>query len=517
MFNPRLEMKGVVFIMVLIFGLSASSDASDVREPAVAGSWYPATENALKEQVNTMLNRAENPGIKGRVIGLVAPHAGYVYSGQVAASAYKILENMEFDRVILFGNAHRVGFNGAAIDNSSHYRSPLGDIPVDSAFIEDLLQGVEDVRKDIRPHLPEHSLEAQIPFLQRTLKPGFKIVPILFGHHSDRALDTLCARIARLSKGKSVLLIASTDLTHFPGYEDSCRIDKKLLTAIAAMDIGEMDRIEREEMSKGTRNLDCVICGGTATRAVINISRSLGADRGVVLAQANSGDASFGDRKRVVGYGAVAFYHSETLETTPTGNETSRTGKYSISEQKYLLGLSRHILETYVREGVTPKMDHIPEGFKENRGAFVTLKIQGHLRGCIGYIMPDFPCIEAIIENTVSACSRDPRFPPVTEKDLENIDIEISVLTPPARVDSAEDIIVGRHGIVLKKGYHRSVFLPQVAPEQGWDRETTLRHLSRKAGLGPEDWRKNTQFEVFEAQVFGENELGRQTFTRDIQ
>jgi len=169
-------------------------------------------------------------------------------------------------------------------------------------------------------------------------------------------------------------------------------------------------------------------------------------------------------------------------------------------------------LESYIRTGARPKIQSAPAMFEEKRGAFVTLKIDGRLRGCIGYILPEYPCLESVIDNTISACARDPRFPPVKNKELDQIDIEISILTPPEPIPSKDEIEIGKHGVILKKGYHRAVFLPQVAEEQNWGVEETLTHLSMKAGLGPDGWKNGADFEVFEAQVFGELDLGRQNY-----
>jgi AmmeMemoRadiSam system protein A len=248
----------------------------------------------------------------------------------------------------------------------------------------------------------------------------------------------------------------------------------------------------------------------------MEIVKTLGADKGIVLKRANSGDI-FGDHHRVVGYGAVAFYKSGREDKEENGSISSGADKpesdlLTINEQKRLLGISRYVLEYYVKNGKTPRIEIQDERFKVKRGVFVTLKIRDQLRGCIGYILPRIALLDAVVENTVNACAKDPRFRPVTSRELDEIDIEISVLTPPSKVSSYHDIVVGKHGIILKKGFYQAVFLPQVATEQGWDLETTLTHLSLKAGMRSDGWKTGAEFEVFEAQVFGEKELGRQIY-----
>ncbi len=515
----RLLWKGVAWIMAgFCFGCSGEMSYADVRKPAIAGTWYPDRMDKLGTDIDHYLQEAPHPELPGEIVGVVVPHAGYQYSGIVAASAYQAIRGKSYDVVVLIGCAHRVGFQGAALDAVDAYHTPFGDVPVDTEFINRIAALPFYVVKNRRPHDPEHSLEAQIPFLQRVLKPGFKIVPILFGREPGTAYKYLVENIPLLLKGKTALIIASTDLTHFPNYDDSCRIDQRTVEIIASMDQSGLDRIEREEMKKFVPSLDCVLCAPEATKAVIELSRSLGADKGIVMHRANSGDAVIGDKHRVVGYGAVAFCRSNshsqsTTQTEEKHSEESMMGdRLTIDQEKYLLGLSRYVLASYVKTGKTPSITSPDNILDKKRGAFVTLKMHGELRGCIGTIMPVDPCYKTVISNTINACSQDPRFRPVTSAELDQIDIEISVLSTPLPVSSYREIIIGKHGIVLKKGHNKSVFLPQVAPEQGWTLEETLRHLALKAGLSADGWKSGASFDVFEAQVFGELERGRQPF-----
>ncbi|MBN1355841.1 AmmeMemoRadiSam system protein B [bacterium] len=508
-------LKGVAVMMAsMLTGWFGSAGSAQVRSPAVAGTWYPDDAEKLAETVDQYLLQAENPEIQGDVVGLVAPHAGFVYSGPVAAHSYKLVQGRHFDTVVLLGNAHRVGFRGAALDGAMRYRTPLGEVPVDIDFVKALASPRQNVSIDSHPHLQEHSLEAQIPFLQRTLAGRFKIVPVLFGVQPGEAYDHIVKRIGELTEGKSVLFVASTDLTHFPSYGESVRIDQATVEAIAAMEPAKIRQIERKELSAGIPGLDCVLCGDTAVFALIDLARNKGADHGVVLNRANSGDVPFGDRGRVVGYGAVAFFDRDGADPKPD-EEVIETGGGRLDETQRtkLLGLARHVLETSVRTGKPPVMKTGEPVFLEPRGVFVTLKIEGNLRGCIGYILPRNSLFDAIVQNTVNASAHDPRFPPVEPDELDRIDIEVSVLTVPEPVKEYREIEAGRHGIILKKGSRQAVFLPQVASEQGWDLEETLRHLSFKAGLPADAWKSGCEFEVFEAEVFGEKELGRHGYS----
>ncbi|MBN1297976.1 AmmeMemoRadiSam system protein B [bacterium] len=490
------------FIMTaaaFFYGNDALHAFSGTRDAMYAGSWYPGTRHELISAVDQYLAGADIPKLKGRVIGIVAPHAGYLYSAPVAAHAYKTVQGMEVDVVVLLGNAHREAFHGAAIDEVAEYRNPLGTVPVDVDLARQLSRNAAAVHINAKPHQKEHSLEIQLPFLQRTLKPGFKILPILFGYEPDGAEEQLVENLGKAYGEKKILFVASTDLTHYPTYSDAKTIDTRTVEIISSMNADLLRQFEVSQIAKGTTNLACILCAGTATRCVMTLCRQLGADQGHVLKYANSGDVAAGDRSQVVGYGAVAFTDDtrDQPETSPDSPELTP------EEARRLLAFSRNVLTQYVSSGTTPDLPDAGRLNRIKRGVFVTLNIGDTLRGCIGYIEPVATCVEAVRDNTISACARDPRFPPVTLGELDRISIEISVLTPPRSIASPEEIVIGTHGIVLEKGPYRSVFLPQVASDQGWDRETTLMYLAMKAGLPTDGW-KDAQFDVFEAQVLHE-------------
>lgn len=483
-------------------GPAGASPFQGVREPIYAGSWYPGTTDRLTQTIDSYIESAANPLLDGPVVGIVAPHAGYVYSGEVAAHAYKSVKGNSYELVVIMGNAHREMFHGAAIDGVKAYSNCLGSVNVDIDLGEQLDGLCTSVSINSKPHQKEHSLELQLPFLQRALSPGFKILPILFGIQSEQARKEILGSLPELLKNKSCLLVSSTDLTHYPTYSDAKSIDTQTIEFIAAMDCDGLQRFESTQLQKNTTNLACVLCAGTATRCVMALSQALGADTGTILKYANSGDVSVADRNQVVGYGAIALCNADVNNSL---NKASKD-RLSIEEQQFLLKFSRRTLTEYVKSKKSPDLDRSQRISQIQRGAFVTLHKAGHLRGCIGYIEPFTNCMEAVRDNTISAAVKDPRFPRVTPEELDDIDIEISVLTPPVKIDSWKEIQIGIHGIVLEKGIHKSVFLPQVAPEQGWDLETTLMYLALKAGLPADGW-EDASFKVFEAQVFNEKEL----------
>jgi len=473
------------------------------RDALYAGTWYPGTKHELSTAVDNYIDTVVNPEFKGRVIGMISPHAGYLYSAAVAAHGYRAIRGMDVDVVILMGNAHREAFHGAAIDEVVSYRNSLGVVEVDTELATRLAQKAPSVHINAKPHQKEHSLEIQLPFLQRALKPGFKIIPILFGYEPDGAEEQVVQILQELLEDKSFLLIASTDLTHYPAYTDAKRIDAKTIEIISSMNDELLKQHESSQLAKGTTNLACVLCAGTATRSVMSLCRLFGAERGVVLKYANSGDVAAGDRSQVVGYGSIVFIDEDRIES----EDPEAGDRLTREEERKLLGFARHVITSYVTQGKTPDIPDAGRLKEMKRGVFVTVHKGENLRGCIGYIEPITSCVEAVRDNAVSACARDPRFPPVQKKELDEISIEISVLTPPVPIASWKEIHLGTHGIILEKSHHRSVFLPQVAPEQGWDLETTLMYLSLKAGLPADGW-KDARFKVFEAQVFNEEHAG---------
>ncbi|MCD4653696.1 AmmeMemoRadiSam system protein B [bacterium] len=490
-----------MIISAFLFSSSSAYAFTGIRDSVYAGTWYPGTRQKLATTVDEYLKSAEIPNITGEVIGVIAPHAGYDYSAVVLAHAYKPILYRKVDVVILFGNAHREALHGVAIDNVCAYRTPLGEVELDIEIAKKLHKADPAIMIDSKPHQKEHSLEIQIPFLQRTLKPGFKIVPILFGYESGASESKIVAALPKILKDKTFLLVASTDLSHYPSYSDAKLIDAQSMEIMSTMDAEKLKNFEASQMTKSTTNLACVFCAGAATRCVMLLSKQFGADFGLKLKYANSGDIAAGDRNQVVGYGALALID----EDKNISQKIFPKKELDRDEQKYLLSYSRKVLDNFVRNGKIIDLDKSVRAATLHRGVFVTLHKNEDLRGCIGYIEPVTTCMEAVRDNTISACAKDPRFSPVTIDELDDVSIEISVLTPPIPVISWKDIKLGIHGIMLEKGHHRSVFLPQVPLEQGWDLETTLIYLALKAGLSADEW-TDAKFKVFEAQVFHEKD-----------
>ncbi len=478
----------MVLILALHFPLTAApqNTTTTVRKASFAGSFYPADRATLDKNVSGYLKAAESKGNRtpAPIIGIIAPHAGYQYSGGVAGSAYSALKGGEYKTVILLGPSHQTWFKGVSVDLQSGWETPLGIVPVDHETARTLLERC----KFAKPYTPafqrEHSLEVQLPFLQKTLGK-FKIVPLATGSMDDDDYAALASVLASLVKDhpRKILIVASSDMSHYHPYDLAKTMDRLALADMESLDVPKLTG----DIRKGK----CELCGLQAVVTLISVARSLGAEAHI-LSYANSGDVT-GDRDRVVGYGAIAF--------------SLREGDHGLDkrEQGVLLSVARKAVEASVLGKRLPQPDIKDSKLQEKRGAFVTLRKKGDLRGCVGYVAPVRPLYEAVSEMAMAASSRDTRFRPVSREELKDIHIEISVLSPMKPVTDPTEIEVGRHGLYITRGGFSGLLLPQVASEYSWNRDEFLRQTCIKAGLPSNSWKeKGTNVYSFSAQIFSE-------------
>lgn len=469
--------------------------SGDIRRPVVAGTFYPGSSEALRGMVDDFLARAVRVGPEP--VALVSPHAGYVYSGHVAGAAFKQAEGAEYEAVVILGANHTDPLgHGAAVWTRGAFATPLGDVPVDADLAQALMDADGRITAQRGPHLREHSIEVQLPFLQR-VQPGRAFVPIVVCDPSLENCQALADALARTLKGRRALLVASSDLSHYPAYEDAVRVDRASLNAVLTLDPLALDAAIDESMALGLPNLHTCMCGEGPVKTVMLYARTMGAKADIVK-YANSGDVEVGDKRQVVGYGAVRFAPSAQAG----GDELTAEDK------AVLLRIARQTLSDYLGHGRRPAASTSSPALLAPRATFVTLRTRetGELRGCRGEIAARMPLIESVQHNAIASAVDDPRFEPVTASEVPRLHIEISVLTPMKPI-RPQDVEVGRHGLMIVKGRHSGLLLPQVPVEQGWDRETFLRGLCRKAWLPDQAWQdKDAQLLAFEACVFGEPE-----------
>lgn len=503
--SPLSLLAAVVFLLCL--PLTA---AGHVRDAVFAGSWYPGSEPALRAMVTDFLARVPESAVAsakaGRIIALAAPHAGYAFSGRVAACAYKPLEGQRFDTVIVIAPSHRLAFQGVSVFDLGGFRTPLGVMPLDEDFIRALKAKDDRVRSLPEAHAREHSLEIQLPFLQVVL-PKARLVPLVMGEQDLATCRQLANSIAACAKGKSALIVASTDLSHFHPAREARLIDDLLLQSVRLFDPEGLHAC----MASGR----CEACGGGPLVTAMLAARLLGANVAKVLAYADSGDAT-GDKSQVVGYLAAAFLSDPkagpkaSIETPPRIPFALAAAKAVETQAPTYSKLERTLLHMIARAAIAARFGgtpyapaDIPPALKEKRGVFVTLKIEGQLRGCIGRLVPDTPLHQAVADMAAAAAFNDWRFPQLTPREYDQLEYEISVLTPFRRIQGLEEITVGRHGLLLRRGFSQGLLLPQVATENRWDAKQFLEHTCLKAGLPADAWKdKGTEIYVFSAEIF---------------
>jgi hypothetical protein len=501
----------VLAIIVMAAGVSAAGHPGAtpadqaVRPAAVAGQFYPADAAALRSALDGYFRDALPARVAGPV-AIVVPHAGYIYSGQVAADAYQQAAGLPIDTVIILGTNHTSGtFRRVSVYNGAGYRTPLGVAKVNRELAAALVKDGGGVFDDSL-HQGEHSVEVQVPFIQY-LFPNAAIVPVVVGSSDPDLCRRFGRALAGLAASRRLLIVASSDLSHYPSQRDAATVDRQTLEAIANLRTDAFDESPALAASLRLPGVVTRACGEGPIRVAMEAARALGAVHGTVVSYANSGDTVVGDPDRVVGYGAVVFGRGAAGADLDALRRAipERQGALDAADKRTLLRLARETLTRYLRTETAP----LPRGgsprLLREAGAFVTLRSHGELRGCIGRIQPDGPLIRLVALLSLESALKDPRFSPVQPAELKDIDIEISVLTPMAPVPGPDAIVPGRDGVVLRVGDRSAVFLPQVATEEHWGRVELLDHLARKAGLPSGAWRgKNASFLTFQADVFSE-------------
>lgn len=492
--------------------LLTAAPAFSARQAAVAGQFYPADADTLAAQVEGYIQAAGPMQLDGDLVAVIAPHAGYQFSGPVAGYSYAPLSGRSYDTVILVGPSHRgLPLTGAALSSHQLWQTPLGDVPVNQQFNRRLLEADSRFIVSDQAHDMEHSLETQLPFLQ-TVLDDFSIVPIVFSDFEPENTAPLARAIASVADEKT-LLVASTDLSHYPVADKAAQVDRAMLEAIATLDVQRVRDTDRDLMARDIPNLHTTVCGLGPVVAVMEAAKMLGASEARVLHYAHSADADPRTADRCVGYGAVAFVGTRREAALEAGVGPDAAGQLDPGQQQYLLDLARSSVSLYLQSRTLPPVVTADPAMHQRRAVFVTLTDQGRLRGCIGQVTARFPLAQAVQEAAVAAATEDRRFPQVTRAELDDLRIEISVLSPLKPVRSHAQVQVGIHGVVVQRGQASGLFLPHVATQQGWNREQMLRALcADKAGLPAEAYRQpGTQLYVFTAQVFGEAESAGDT------
>jgi AmmeMemoRadiSam system protein A/AmmeMemoRadiSam system protein B len=428
----------------------------------------------------------------------------------VAAKGYVLIDPAKFSRVAILAPAHRFGFRGISTGSYTAFASPLGEVAVDMATCARLAAADPLFTADSRPHENEHAIEVHLPFLQTVFaKHDVAIIPLLCGQLEENELQHL-AEILRKVLPADTLVVASSDFTHFGPDFGYTPFTENIPEQLQVLDMKGADQVCRKRIGGFRKYLDrtgATICG--AVPIVILLEWLGPADEtiaGRVVDYSNSGALTH-DYRNCVSYATIAF---ETLAVPmPKAVPANTAELLGPTEKRYLLQLARRTIGNVLLHRSTEiGIGEVPEKLRVPGTCFVSLHYHGNLRGCIGTIggAPG-PLYRNVIANTVAAAFRDPRFSPLRQEEFIEVEVEISVMTPPRPIAGWQEIELGKHGIILAKNQQQAVFLPQVAPEQGWNLETTLTHLATKAGLPGDAWKEGAKFQVFEAIVFNERDL----------
>ena len=470
------------------------------RDAQFAGQFYPGNKNELTQQLIDLFEQVKTLTPISRqnqqLQALIVPHAGYVFSGQVAASAYhQIPENAIYKRVFVLASSHRYSFNGAAVFCDGNYRTPLGEIKVDTQLSNKLVQTSELFVEHPEAHKFEHSIEVQLPFLQQKLGNSFLLVPIILGTQEPEICNKIASELKSWFTPENLWVI-STDFSHYPGYENAFKVDDLTSAAICSNQPEKLQNVLKENKKLNINNLSTSLCGWTSVLTLLYITENRRYTFEKILYQ-NSGDSKdYGGKNRVVGYWSIAIY------------DELNTFRITQNERKELLEKARNSIMAFVKTGKKGKLlpPHTSGILNEITGAFVSVYVDGKLRGCIGGFAQEKSLNDVVQQMAVSA-SCDRRFNNIKPEELENIELEISVLSPLKKIESVNEIELGKHGIYIKKEFNSGTFLPQVALKTGWNLEEFLGHCSRdKAGIGWDGW-KSAEIFTYEAIIFRETSI----------
>jgi AmmeMemoRadiSam system protein B/AmmeMemoRadiSam system protein A len=423
-----------------------------IRNPVVAGQFYPSSAPQLKLMIEDMIDANAE---KEEVIGLLSPHAGYPYSGPVTGAT---ISRIRFkDTFVIMGPSHTGMGKPFSIMTEGTWKMPLGEVEIDSDLAKQILASSTYLEEDYLAHLQEHAVEVQLPFLQY-FKPDIKIVPIILAHTTGDIYKEIGRGIATAIKDsdRGVVIIASGDMTHYEPQEAAQRKDNQGIEAILDLD--------EDELVRRVNELNITMCALAPAATLISAARELGATGAELVMYRTSGDTT-GDYSSVVGYAGIII---------------------KAGEMSSLARLARETVESYVKHGTTPRPDNLTPEMEQRAGVFVSIHKLGRLRGCIGTFEPAEKSVaQEIITNAISSATRDPRFLPVTPDELEDLDYSVDVLTKPEPVDSQDQLDPKKYGVIVEAGWRRGLLLPDLEGVDTVDYQVDI--CRQKAGIGPDE------------------------------
>lgn len=480
-----------------------SQPGSSDRQPAAAGRFYSADKETLTSDVTHLFEECVKTSPQLKVRALISPHAGYVFSGKVAAAAFSAIDkSTAYKNIFLIGSSHIMAFDGASVFNTGDFITPLGKVPINRE-ITNKLKNEKLFSFTNNAHLQEHSLEVQLPFIQYYFKDHIPIIPIIIATNNINTIKKLAESLKQYFTPDNLFVISS-DFSHYPSYQTANEVDKATADAIVSGDPQKFLDVLKTNSLKNDPGLSTSMCGWTSGLLLMYLADNNSNLEFRKIDYCNSGDTRYGNKEEVVGYNAIVL--TEKNHSSLQAKSLTDEIKFTEKEKDDLIKMARDNIKSllYNKKRIAVNNESLCDLFKKPLGAFVTLKIDGALRGCIGRFISSDPLYEVVLQSSQSSAFEDPRFNPLTKEELPKTDIEITVLGPLKKIDNINEIVLGKHGIYIKKDYRSGTMLPQVAIENGWTVEEFLGYTSlNKAGIGWDGW-KNAEIYIYEGIVLEE-------------
>jgi len=494
----------IVLLSILVNMETYPQNKSTDRQPAVAGSFYAADKETLTKDLTALFQSCKKITINNKIRAIICPHAGYIFSGKIAAAAYSAIpENSTYKNIFIIGSSHVSAFDGASVYYSGDYITPLGKLIVNREIGEKLKSDNKVFAFPENSHLKEHSIEVQLPFIQFYFKNSPKIVPVIIGTDNKKIVRQIAEALRPYFTPENLFVISS-DFSHYPPYNEAVEADRLTALGIESGDPDTFLNTLKKNSEKNIKGLVTSMCGWTSGLTLLYLTDNNSKYEFSLIDYCNSGDSPYGGKDKVVGYNAIAV--SERDLKSESKIESKQGFKFSDEEKDILFKLVRTSIESKLnaKSKSQTETEKIPSQLLKPMGAFVTLKINGKLRGCIGRFISSDPLYEVVKASAISSAFEDPRFMPLTLQEYARTEIEITVLGPLEKISSKNEIILGKHGIYIKKDSRSGTMLPQVATENNWSVDEFLGYTSRdKAGIGWDGW-KNAELYIYEGVVLEE-------------
>jgi AmmeMemoRadiSam system protein B/AmmeMemoRadiSam system protein A len=497
-------------IIIILFSILAtmetfSQNRTTDRQPVAAGSFYPADKESLTKDIKQRFeNCIKSPG-NWNVRAIISPHAGYVFSGKVAASAFSSIPgNSVYKNIFIIGSSHVMAFDGASVYSSGDYITLLGRVEVNKKIANTLKQEHKVFNFPEDAHIKEHSIEVQLPFIQYYFKNNPLIIPIIIGTEDEDKIKQIAEALRPWFKPENLFIISS-DFSHYPPYKDAVEVDNATAMGIVSGNPLTFLEVLRKNSARKVSGLATSMCGWTSGLTLLYLTTVNSMLEYKLVDYRNSGDSPYGGKNEVVGYNAITVV--EKIQNIKSTQEAGNEFSFNDEEKLMLFKIAKNsILSRLTGKKVSlPDEKDMPAKFKTPMGAFVTIKINGALRGCIGRFISSDPLYKVVDASAYSSAFEDPRFLPLTMEEFKKTNFEITVLGPLKKINNINEIVLGKHGIYIKKGLNSGTMLPQVATENGWTVEEFLGYTSReKVGIGYDGW-KDAEIYIYEGVVLEDN------------